>query len=354
MADVPLPRAFVNIFINRRTLNCSMVASSLLNALMLHKRHLKLRAFEAERAMLTHEEVSTSRQQFEVQNQQMRQQIEVLKKEYYTLEVQHREGRAAERAELASLKEQLKGYMDVERELDAAIRACSGVQGVSQSDTLPPQSIDEALLLGTTLGGAPTSAQRRIQQSLLLAQEVQRRTRELVECRAQLREAEGETERLSEELGATRREQHYASEPQAYLLEALRRREQEVLDLKRNLREHNSELERSRKQVEQAVSARLQVEGDLKQLLSQRQNIASLQAVLGCSSDGTEKIEKLPPQEPGVLDVLAARAEHRGRAPSQQSHTAIPRSLQGDTGGESGPAWFQRLRKRLDVSMVDV
>merc|ERR1711912_130356 len=129
----------------------------------------------------------------------MREQIEVLKKEYYTLEVSHREGRAAERAELASLKEQLKGYMDVERELDAAIRACSGMQGASQSDVLPPHSIDEALLLGTTLGGAPTSAQRRIQQSLLLAQEVQRRTRELVECRAQLREAEDETERLGSE-----------------------------------------------------------------------------------------------------------------------------------------------------------
>merc|ERR1711988_2071588 len=107
---------------------------------------LKLRAFEAERATLTHEEVSTSRQQLELENEQLRQQVEVLRKEYYTLEVQHREGRAAERAELASLKEQLKGYVEVERELDAAIRACSGVQSVlpngSVGDALPPQSID--------------------------------------------------------------------------------------------------------------------------------------------------------------------------------------------------------------------
>merc|ERR1719456_2207705 len=176
--------------------------------------------------MLTHEEISNSRQQLEVENQQLRQQVEVLRKEYYTLEVQHREGRATERAELASLKEQLKGYVEVERELDAAIRACSGVQNVlpngSVGDALPPQSIDEALLIGTTLGGAPTSAQRRIQQSLLLAQEVQRRTREMLECRGQLRESEAEIETLREELEASKREHHYASQPQAYLLEALR------------------------------------------------------------------------------------------------------------------------------------
>merc|ERR1711865_272510 len=97
-------------------------------------------------------------------------------------------------------------------------------------------------------------------------------------CRARLREADAETERLSEELSATKREHHYASEPQAYLLEALRRREQEVSDLKRNLREHDAELDRSRRQAEQAVAGRLRVEEDLKQLLSQRQNLAGLQA----------------------------------------------------------------------------
>merc|ERR1712224_34799 len=139
-----------------------------------------------------------------------------------------------------------------------------------------PQSIDEALLIGTTLGGAPSSSQRRIQQSLLLAQEVQRRNRELLQCRTELRDAEAEKEKLRDELEAVKREQHYASEPQAYLIEALRRREHEVLDLRRNLQDRNADLERCRKQVEQAVAVRLRVEDDLKQLLSQRQHLGNL------------------------------------------------------------------------------
>merc|ERR1712032_1711421 len=102
----------------------------------------------------------------------------------------------------------------------------------------------------------------------------------MLQCRAQAHELEGEVERLREELEASKREQHYASEPQAYLLEALRRRESEVLDLRRSAREYDAELERSRKQVEQAVAARLRVEDDLRQLLGQRQHLANLQAVL--------------------------------------------------------------------------
>jgi len=323
---------------------------------------VKLRAFEAERAALIHEEISSSRQQLEVENEQLRQQVEVLRKEYYTLEVQHREGRATERAELASLREQLGSYLEVERELDAAIRTCAaGVatapQRSAEGEAPTTQSVDEALLLGTTLASAPTSAQRRIQQSLLLAQELQRRTRELAQVRAALSDLEAEAERLREELGAARREQHYSSEPQAYLLEALRRREQEVVELQRQLRGRDVELDRSRQQAERAVSARIQVEEDLKSLLAQRQHLDGLRAVLGCQGDmvvGNPQVGA----GPGDADSLVPRAEHRGRAPNQHPQGARGPVLAG-SGFESsdrpppdvgGPAWYRTLRNRLDAS----
>merc|ERR1711924_135916 len=155
-------------------------------------------------------------------------------------------------------------------------------------------------------------------------------TRELFECRGLLSEAQAETDRLREELEAARREQHYASEPQAYLLEALRRREHEVLDLRRSLREQSSELERCRVQVEEAVAKRLQVEEDLKGLLTQRQHLENLQAVLS-HEDVVGK--RFPPNLGGhdVVDTLGPRAENRGRAPSQQpqAQAHVPRNASG-------------------------
>merc|ERR1712187_272594 len=194
-----------------------------------------------------------------------------------------------------------------------AIRALAegnGGDGESQ-----PQTVDEALLLGTTLASAPTSAQRRIQQSLLLAQELQRRTRDLGKTRSTLKNSDIEVERLKEELEVTKKELQYGSEPQAYLLEALRRREHEVLDLRRQLRSHEAELERSRRQMEHVTSSKISVEEDLKKVLAQRQHLDGLRAILSngrCVAEGPGDGEAAKVADP------ALRAEHRGRAPSQQ------------------------------------
>jgi len=307
---------------------------------------LKLRAFEVERAALTHEEVSMLRQKLDLENEQLRQQVEVLRKECYTLEVQFREGRAAERAELASLREQLRGYVDLERELDSAIRACAEGPG-SQALTLQPAGmskawigssvtetdVGEALLIGTTLASAPASAQRRIQQSLVLAQELQRRTREALAAKAGLSDAESEIARLEQELEAARREARGAasSEPQAYLLSSLREREAEALRLRRELRTCSAELDRSRQQAERAQSARLSAEEDLRKLLAQRQHLDGLRTLLVSEALQTTVVRDSHCAPPDV-----ARAEHRGRAPTQQPPKAA-----------GGPAWLQRLQTKL-------
>lgn len=263
--------------------------------------------------MLTHQDVSEARQRLEAQNEALKEQVEVLRKEHYALEAQHREGRAAERAELASLREQLRGYTDLERELDSAIRSCAdGPFGkTGEEGALPkPQTVDEAMLLGTTLASAPTSSQRRIQQSLILAQELQKRTREVSQLRGLLREAEGEASKLKEDLELSRKELQYSSEPQAYLIDALRAREREVQALRRDLRVKEGELEKSRQQVETSVTRQLQVEEDLKKLLSQRSHLEGLRAVLAQNGDclALKEADQAPP----------ARAEQRGRKPSQQ------------------------------------
>lgn len=325
---------------------------------------LKLRAFEVERASLTHEEVSLARQRLEVESDQLKRQVEVLRKEFYNLELQHREGRATERAELASLREQLRGYVELEKELDAAIRACA--EGASAAEG---KSVTEALLIGTTLASAPASAQRRIQQSLLLAQELQRRTREACEARAALAQARATSKGLAEELEVAQREAKAAagSSPQAYLLDALRKAEAEALRLRRELSSQTGELERSRELAASAQAARIRAEEDLRQLLAQRQNLAGLKALF--SADASAGAGTQAGNNGGDNEGLVLR--HRGRAPNQMPHhriagaeatTTLSEGLAGlagtvgasgrieggaGTAATAGPAWFQKLRSQI-------
>ena len=112
--------------------------------------------------------------ELKIENEARRQKEEVLRTEYYKLEGAHRQGTADVRAELAVCKERLAQYELIEKELDSAI------MGVAQSDNAldgGPDAVGSALI--ATITQAPTAAKRRIQQSLLLANRLQTKQKEV-------------------------------------------------------------------------------------------------------------------------------------------------------------------------------
>ena len=274
-------------------LSASRVRAELQNEITELTGTLKLKVFEIERAALTHEEVSAARQKLEAENEALKKQVETLRKEFYNLELQYKEGRASERAELASLREQMRGYLDLERDLDAAIAGCADAPLASSVDA------QEALLIGTTLGSAPASAQRRIQQSLLLAQELQRRSRELRQQTAASEEAQKEIARLKQDLDTARLQARAAgcSEPQAYLQGSLRDCQAEASRLKLELKSCKQDLMQAQQRAEHAQRARLQVEADMRKLLSSRDFLQQLkQEMEGLKSvkPSTVPLKQLP------------------------------------------------------------
>lgn len=269
-------------------LSFSRVRAELQNEITELTGSLKLKTFELERAGFTMDEVSRGRQRLETENTQLKKQTEVMRQEFYNLELQYNEGRASERAELMTLREQMKGYLELEKDLDATIKNCAEA---------PTADAQEALLIGTTLGSAPASAQRRIQQSLLLAQELQRKNREARQASMKLEEAEEENSRLRQDLEAARMESRAAqcSEPQVYLHTALRDQKGETNRLKRELKGCRQELELAHQQAEKAHRAKLQVEEDLRKLLVQRQQLDELRSLI--------KAEELLPSDLSVVQV---------------------------------------------------
>lgn len=321
-------------------LSFSRVRAELQNEITELTGNLKLKTFEIERAGFTMEEVSSSRQKLDLENTQLKKQMEVMRQEFYNLELQYKEGRASERAELMTLREQMKGYMTLEKDLDATIRNCAEA---------PTVDAQEALLIGTTLGSAPASAQRRIQQSLLLAQELQKKNREARVATLKLDEAEQEISRLKQDLEAARLESRAAqcSEPQVYLHTALRDQKGETNRLKRELRSCQQELDVAQQQAEKAQRAKLQVEEDLRKLLVQRQHLEELQTLIKVeeSSRGSWNVGQDASPLRWVSPVFApflgysntcSPSSRRGprspsNSPRNRSSSPKPRKARGDT-----------------------
>jgi len=109
-----------------------------------------------------------------MENESLKAKIDVLKSEYYKLEATARQGTSEIRAELAVARERLGNYELIEKELDSAIMNVAGDASVEDDGT---NTIGNALI--QTITSAPTTSKRRIQQSLLLANRLQSKQKEL-------------------------------------------------------------------------------------------------------------------------------------------------------------------------------
>lgn len=99
-----------------------------------------------------------------LENEALKSKLDVLKSEYYKLESTARQGNADIKAELAVTRERLGNYEMIEKELDQAI------MHVAENDQIQGDgAYDVGNALIQTITNAPTTAKRRIQQSLLLA-----------------------------------------------------------------------------------------------------------------------------------------------------------------------------------------
>jgi progesterone-induced-blocking factor 1 len=92
-----------------------------------------------------------------LENEALRNKLEVLKSEYYKLESTARQGNADTKAELAVTKERLANYEMIEKELDQCIMHVAGNDKVVGEGAY---DVGNALIESITQ--APTTAKRRI------------------------------------------------------------------------------------------------------------------------------------------------------------------------------------------------
>lgn len=130
----------------------------------------------------------------------LREKINVLRSEYYKIQVDSKDEMTSIRAQLEVAKEQLANYEGIEHEIDEAIMKSA----VNDYDGANP--------LLTVMGSVPTTSKRRIQQvffnindkAINLAQRLQAKQRECESLYRQLRDKDQEIEKLKDEITINR------------------------------------------------------------------------------------------------------------------------------------------------------
>lgn len=153
-----------------------------------------------------------------LENEQLRAKLDIVKQEYHMLEATLRQGSSDIRAELAVARERLANYEMIEKELDNAIMSVA--HGEEAND------IGSALI--STITSAPTTSKRRIQQSLLLANRLQEKQKELEKVQKELRELKEKLEISEGNVKLQKRIQERANQPNSYLIKDIEKAEKEL------------------------------------------------------------------------------------------------------------------------------
>jgi len=166
-----------------------------------------------------------------LENESLKQKLDLLKQEYYKLESQARQGSGEIRAELAVCKERLAHYELIEKELDQAIMH---VASDSQDTTGEGFEVGNALI--QTITQAPTTSKRRIQQSLLLANRLQQKQKENETLQFEIKQMRDKVDNAESEAKLHKRLLERTNQPQSYLLQDVERTEKELDHAQRKIK----------------------------------------------------------------------------------------------------------------------
>ena len=131
-----------------------------------------------------------------------------------------------------------------------------------------------------TITNAPTTAKRRIQQSLLLANRLQQKQKEAEGLQAEILSLKDKVENQEADVKLHKRLLERTNQPQAHMLADIERTEKELDFANRKIKQLDEQLKKVKHDNEQLRLSKSRLNEDLQRLLARRQDIENLQTTL--------------------------------------------------------------------------
>uniref|UniRef100_A0AAR2J457 Progesterone immunomodulatory binding factor 1 n=1 Tax=Pygocentrus nattereri TaxID=42514 RepID=A0AAR2J457_PYGNA len=236
------------------------------------QNQMKLKAFEVERAQMVQEETAKNLSLCQIECEKHQKKLEVLTKEFYALQASS-EKRIAELHSLSVEQEKrLEIYEKLEKELDDVTMQAAEMENEDEA---------ERVLFSYGYGAnVPTTAKRRLKQSVHLARRVLQLEKQNTLLRRDLERRSAHTEQISEELQTANQLLQQSQQPYSFLIETVRQRDMQIQSLKERLSQLEEEVSALKKEKTALLQVKNNMAADLERLLSHREpwvpNILSL------------------------------------------------------------------------------
>uniref|UniRef100_A0A8C6IUE9 Uncharacterized protein n=1 Tax=Melopsittacus undulatus TaxID=13146 RepID=A0A8C6IUE9_MELUD len=225
----------------------------------------KLKSFETEHVQLMQQETAKNLSQCQMECEKYQRKLEVLTKEYYSLQ-SSTETRITElQTQNSELQARLDTYEKLEKELDEII-----LQTAEMEDEVEAERVLFSYGYGANV---PTTAKRRLKQSVHLARRLLQLEKQNSLLVKDLEHQKEQVTQISQELGRANSLLNQVQQPHKYLIETVQQRDSQINQQKERITQLEKDVSLLNKEKTALLRVKNQMATDLERLLNHREVI---------------------------------------------------------------------------------
>uniref|UniRef100_A0A8C5IVZ0 Progesterone immunomodulatory binding factor 1 n=1 Tax=Junco hyemalis TaxID=40217 RepID=A0A8C5IVZ0_JUNHY len=300
----------------------------------------KLKSFETEHVQLMQQETAKNLSQCQMECEKYQRKLEVLTKEFYSLQSSSETRIIELQTQNSEFQARLDTYEKLEKELDEII-----LQTAEMEDEVEAERVLFSYGYGANV---PTTAKRRLKQSVHLARRLLQLEKQNSLLVKDLEHQKEQVIQISQELDRANSLLNQAQQPYKYLIETVQQRDSQI-----NLqKEHIAQLEKDFSLLNKEKTALLRVKNqmaaDLERLLNDREELATMKQII-FTLRGKSCEQNLPQSRIGVKSATGKQSIPLVKLLPEHEEENIFTPKPTLFTNKEVPVWYKKLKKKTSA-----
>uniref|UniRef100_A0A8C0FI56 Progesterone immunomodulatory binding factor 1 n=1 Tax=Bubo bubo TaxID=30461 RepID=A0A8C0FI56_BUBBB len=259
----------------------------------------KLKSFESEHVQLMQQETAKNLSQCQMECEKYQRKLEVLTKEFYSLQSSSETRIIELQTQNSEFQARLDTYEKLEKELDEIILQAAEMENEVEA---------ERVLFSYGYGAnVPTTAKRRLKQSVHLARRLLQLEKQNSLLVKDLQHQKEQVIQISQELDRANSLLSQVQQPYKYLIETVQQRDSQISLQKEHITQLEKDVSLLNKEKTALLRVKNQMAADLERLLNHREELATMKQIL-ISLHGKRYEQTLPQSH---TDVKSSTAKNK-------------------------------------------
>ncbi|XP_054019072.1 progesterone-induced-blocking factor 1 [Dryobates pubescens] len=298
----------------------------------------KLKSFESEHVQLLQQETAKNLSQCQMECEKYQRKLEVLTKEFYSLQSSSEMRITELQTQNSEFQARLDTYEKLEKELDEII-----LQTAEMEDEVEAERVLFSYGYGANI---PTTAKRRLKQSVHLARRLLQLEKQNSLLVKDLEHQKEQVTQISQELDRANSLLSQVQQPYKYLIDTVQQRDSQINLQKERITQLEKDTSLLNKEKTALLRVKNQMAADLERLLNHREELATMKQIL-ISLHGKHYEQNLPQSH---TDVKSATAKNK----SSPSVKLLPEHEDGNMftpkptlfTNKEAPVWYKKLQQK--------